>query len=156
MSEPHPLAVAARARKLERADALGIDAAFIDRLVETFYARIREDAVLGPIFAARISDWPPHLARMKQFWGAVLRESGGFTGNPMQKHVAIPGIEQAEFDRWLALFEATLQEIERDPEASALIAARARTIADSLLTGIRIHRDGVVPRRGPAATSGGT
>ena len=107
MSEPHPLAVAARARKLARADALGIDAAFIDRLVETFYARIREDAVLGPIFAARIADWPPHLARMKQFWGAVLRESGGFTGNPMQKHVAIPRIEQAEFDRWLSLFEAT-------------------------------------------------
>lgn len=156
MSDPHPLALAARERKLAQADALGIDARFIDRMVESFYARIREDEVLGPIFAARIADWPPHLARMKTFWGAVLRESGGFSGNPMAKHVAIPGIEQAEFERWLALFEENLKAIERDDEATKLIAGKARMIADSLLTGIRIHRDGALPRHPRGPISGGT
>lgn len=147
MPEPHHFTTAARARKLAEADALQIDAAFIDLLVETFYARVRADAVLGQIFELRISDWPPHLARMKAFWSAVLRGGGGFSGNPMLKHGTIPGIEQAEFDRWLDLFEAVLAEIERDPEASVLIADRAHTIAESLLMGIRIHRDGFSPRQ---------
>lgn len=145
MSDPHPLTSAARARKIAEADGLGIDAAFIDRLVERFYARVREDAVLGPIFDARIADWPPHLSRMKAFWGAVLRGGGGFSGNPMLKHIAIPGIGRAEFDRWLALFEQVLGEIEQQPAASELIAARAHMIADSLVTGIQIHRDGIRP-----------
>lgn len=147
MSEPHHFTATARARKLAEADALGIDAAFIDRLVETFYARVRADAVLGPIFAARIADWPPHLARMKAFWTAVLRGDGAFSGNPMLKHITIPGIEQTEFDRWLDLFEMVLGEIERDPDATVRIADRAHTIAVSLLTGIRIHRDGSTPRQ---------
>ena len=46
----------------------GIDEAMIERLVRGFYARIREDELLGPIFAARIADWEPHLQRMFAFW----------------------------------------------------------------------------------------
>lgn len=145
MQEPHPHTSAARARKIAQADALGIDTAFIDLLVERFYERIRADEVLGPIFADKITDWPPHLARMKAFWAAVLRGGGGFTGNPMLKHIAIPGIEKAEFDRWRALFETVVREIEREPAASTLIANRAHAIAESLLNGIRIHRDGLSP-----------
>jgi hemoglobin len=79
---------------------------------------------------------------MKQFWGAILLGDMQFQGNPMAKHVAIPGIEAFHFKRWLVLFYATLRELEGDPAASALVAARAAAIADSLLTGIRIHRDG--------------
>lgn len=146
----HPFTEAARAEKLARADAIGLDAHFIDQLVERFYARVRADAQLGPIFAERIADWPAHLARMKTFWSAVLRGGGGFSGNPMLKHVAIPGIEQAEFTRWLALFDTVLHEIERDPAGTALVNQRAHTIAESLLLGIRIHRDG----HQPAATTG--
>ena len=142
MSDPHPLATAARNARLAQADALGIDHAFIDHLVERFYAKVRSDAVLGPIFAARIADWAPHLARMKGFWAAVLRGEGGFSGNPMARHTAIPGIDSFHFRRWLILFEATLRELEGDPAVTRLISDRAHTIADSLLTGIRIHRDG--------------
>jgi hemoglobin len=142
MSEPHPQAIKARAAKLAAAEAIGIDAPFIDRLVEAFYAKVREDPVLAPVFAARITDWPPHLARMKQFWAVILRGEGSFNGSPMALHAAIDAIGEFHFRRWLALFEATLRELEGDPAATALVAGRARTIADSLLTGIRIHRDG--------------
>jgi hemoglobin len=145
MNEPHPIVTAARAEKLARAEQLGIDLAFIDALVEQFYARVRADAMLGPIFAAKIADWPPHLARMKAFWGSILRGEPGFSGNPMIKHIAIPGIERAEFDRWLQLFAQTLDAIGSDPDARVLANQRARTIAQSLLTGIRIHRDGLDP-----------
>lgn len=142
MSDAHPHAAAARIAKRDGAAALGIDPAYIDRLVEQFYAKVRGDPVLGPIFAARITDWGSHLARMKQFWGSVLLGDATFRGNPMAKHVAIPQIDAFHFKRWLVLFRATLRDLEGDTAATAVVAARAEAIADSLLTGIRIHRDG--------------
>lgn len=135
-------ALAARQARRAAAEAVGVDAAYISLLVDSFYERIRSDEVLGPIFNARITDWPKHLHQMKHFWASVLHASGTFTGNPMAKHIAIPGIESAEFERWLMLFEETLKAIEPHPDASEMVAARARQIADSLLMGIRIHRDG--------------
>ncbi len=134
---------AARARKLAQAEGLGVDAAFISLLVDTFYDRVRADAVLGPIFAAGISDWPTHLTRMKAFWRSVLHNSGEYSGNPMAKHMAIPGLDEAHFAHWLGLFYATLRELADSPEAAALVGGRARMIADSLLTGIATRRDGL-------------
>lgn len=142
MSDAHPHAAAARLAKREAASALGIDAAYVDKLVEQFYAKVRSDPVLAPIFAARITDWAPHLTRMKQFWGAVLLGDTPFRGNPMARHIAISEIDAFHFKRWLVLFRATLRELEGDPAATALVASRAEAIADSLFTGIRIHRDG--------------
>ena len=137
-----PHAALARQSKREAAEALKIDPAFIRHMVDEFYAAVRADDRLGRIFAARIADWDEHLDRMTAFWSSVLHESGGFRGNPMVKHIAIPGIERDDFLHWLKLFGATLDRIERDPAATRLIIDRARMIADSLLTGIRIHRDG--------------
>lgn len=137
-----PHAAEARKSKRETAEAMQIDPDFIRQMVVQFYAKIREDDRLGPIFAARVEDWDVHLDRMTAFWRSVLHESGGFRGNPMVKHIAIPGIERDDFLHWLTLFNATLDEMERDAAATQLIMARARMIADSLLTGIRIHRDG--------------
>ncbi|MFC4291640.1 group III truncated hemoglobin [Sphingorhabdus arenilitoris] len=145
--EPHPKTIAAREDKTIKAEAIGIDPSFISNMVERFYARVREDTLLGPIFQTRIDDWPTHLHKMKAFWSSILYKSGGFSGNPMMKHVAIPGIEEAEFEHWLKLFRATLEEIEINDAATKTIHARADMIADSLLTGIRIHRDGKLPNK---------
>src|SRR5579883_2509313 len=71
------------ARKAET----GIDEAMIDRLVRAFYARVREDGLLGPVFAARIRDWEPHLRQMGAFWSSVALMSGAYHGQPMQKHL---------------------------------------------------------------------
>jgi hemoglobin len=131
----------AREAKRAHANALGIDDAFVARMVDLFYARIRDDAVLGPIFAAHVVDWGPHLDRMNQFWRSVLFNSGEFGGNPMAKHVAIPELERGQFEHWLALFDATLAEIGSD-DARAHVHARARTIASSLLNAVLVHRDG--------------
>jgi hemoglobin len=143
-------AAAARARKLAAAAEIGIDDAFVSRMVEDFYARIRVDALLGPIFAARIADWPPHLARMKAFWRSILHGSGEFSGNPMAKHLAIAGLGEMHFAHWLELFFATLRDLERDPQATNLVGNRARMIADSLLTGIALQRDGLLGSRAGA------
>ena len=70
-----------RAEIRASAAALGIDEAYISRLVECFYARVRADAMLGPIFEREIGDrWEPHLARMKAFWASVALNAGGYSG----------------------------------------------------------------------------
>jgi hemoglobin len=112
----------------------GIDEAMIERLVRGFYDRIREDALLGPIFAARISDWEPHLQRMIAFWSSVALMSGRYQGQPMQKHLPLP-IDARHFDHWLALFEETAAEV-CPPAAAAHFVERARQIATSLEFGV--------------------
>lgn len=143
----HPHALAARERKQAEAAAIGIDPDYIAAFVDAFYGAIRADALLGPIFNARISDWDHHLGRMKMFWRGVLLNSGEYSGNPMQKHFAIPGLEQRHFAHWLELFYATLRQLEPHPQATSEVAGRARMIADSLLTGIAMQRDGLTAAR---------
>ena len=112
----------------------GITEAMIERLVRGFYAKVRLDAVLAPVFEARIADWEPHLAQMCAFWSSVALMSGRYHGTPMAKHLPLP-VDAGHFDRWLALFEETAREI-CPPEAEAHFVERARRIAASLELGI--------------------
>jgi hemoglobin len=139
--QAHPHAIAAREERRAEAIAMGIDEAFIAELVDRFYAAVREDAMLGPVFDARVDDWPTHLGQMNRFWQSILLGAGNFTGNPMMKHLAIPTIGQEHIQKWLRLFYQTLHDIAPTPEAIAHVGARARMIAESLLTGIWVHRD---------------
>ena len=118
----------------EITERTGITEAMIERLVRAFYARIRADAVLAPIFDARIRDWEPHLAQMCAFWSSVALMSGRYHGTPMAKHLPLP-VDAGHFDRWLELFEATAHEI-CPPAAAAHFVERARRIATSLELGI--------------------
>ena len=138
---------ALRARKRAEAEAVGVDADYISGFVERFYGKIRQDALLGPIFAERVTDWDAHLGRMKGFWRSVLHASGEFAGNPMVRHIAIPGLEERHFAHWLTLYNATLREEEPTDEATRTVAERARMIADSLLTGIETQRSGLTGAR---------
>ena len=112
----------------------GIDEPMIELVVRAFYERVRADALLGPIFAARIADWEPHLQRMLAFWSSVALMSGRYHGQPMQKHLPLP-IDARHFDRWLALFEATAREL-CPPKAANHFIERARRIGESLELGI--------------------
>lgn len=142
-AEVHAHAAAARARKRAEAEEIGIDADFVAQLVDSFYGKIRADPLLGPIFVARVADWPLHLDRMKTFWRSILHNSGEFAGNPMARHLAIPGLGASHFAHWLELFYATLRDLERQPAATRLVGTRARMIADSLLTGIATRESGI-------------
>ena len=112
----------------------GIDEAMIDALVEGFYARVREDGLIGPIFADRITDWGPHLAQMKLFWSSVALSTGVYQGRPMPKHLPLP-IDARHFDRWLEIFEATTHDL-CPPLAADHFMERARRIAESLELGV--------------------
>lgn len=112
----------------------GITEEMIERLVRGFYGRVRTDAMLAPIFDARIKDWEPHLQQMCAFWSSVALMSGRYHGAPMPKHLPLP-IDAAHFDRWLELFEATAAEI-CPPGAAEHFVERARRIAASLELGV--------------------
>jgi hemoglobin len=112
----------------------GITEAMIERLVHAFYAKVRADAVLAPIFEPRVRDWEPHLKQMCDFWSSVALMSGRYHGTPMLKHVPLP-VDAAHFDRWLALFEVTVREV-CPPPAQTHFIELARRIAASLELGI--------------------
>jgi hemoglobin len=136
-------AESARLQKANDALVMGIDANQISALVDHFYASIRVHAVLGPIFAEHISDWPLHLARMKNFWSSLVIGSGQYHGNPMAKHIAIPGIGPAHFTAWLGLWERAVAEIVHNPAAVTLFRDRAHRVASSLKTAISLHNGGL-------------
>lgn len=109
-------------------------------MVHAFYARIREDALLGPIFASRISDWDHHLAKMVDFWSSALRGTARYRGTPMPRHVALPGLEAGLFRHWLTLFHQTTGELAN--EAMRVRADElAGRIAQSLWYGYQLHRN---------------
>jgi hemoglobin len=118
----------------ELAERTGITEAMIERLVRGFYAKVRLDAVLAPVFEARIRDWEPHLSQMCAFWSSVALMTGRYHGTPMAKHMPLP-VDAAHFDRWLELFEQTAHEI-CPPVAEAHFVASAKRIAASLELGV--------------------
>ncbi|WP_298281650.1 group III truncated hemoglobin [Acidocella sp.] len=104
-------------------------------LVEAFYATIRQDAALGPIFNDIIEDWPEHLDKLTAFWSGVMLGSGRYSGNPMAKHVAIRArLSPALLSRWLSLWGETAARL-LPPEPAAAIKATAQRIAHNLQRG---------------------
>ncbi|CAM3272331.1 Preprotein translocase subunit TatC [Sphingomonas antarctica] len=134
---------AARARKLADALACGIDDGLISQLVERFYDSVRHDAPLGPIFAKHVQDWPAHLARMKNFWVSIMIESGRFSGNPMQKHIAVGGLGAEHFEHWQSLWNRTVSELAPNDEVCDRFRQAAGRIGNSLLLGIELDRGGL-------------
>jgi hemoglobin len=126
--------------------AVGIDEAMIRELVHAFYARVRRDDLLGPIFNGKVADWDEHLDKLCGFWSSVTLMTGRYKGTQMQVHASIAEISAQHFDRWLALFRSTAREL-CPPAAADLFIDRAERIAQSLDMGIALYRGG-----GPLAT----
>src|SRR3546814_12234243 len=93
---------------VEIVERTGIDEAMIEDLVHRFYARVREDALLGPGSEERVADWGSHLQRMCSFWSSVDLMTGRYHGRPMAKNPPLPA-DAEHFDRWLALFESAAE-----------------------------------------------
>lgn len=114
----------------------------ISELVERFYAKVRVDEEIGPIFNRAIQDWPAHLALLKDFWSTVLLTTGRYKGDPMMTHLQLP-LEPAHFERWLSLFAETAHETMPRAQAEHIIA-KSRRIAGNFQAGIAFQRDKAV------------
>jgi len=122
-----------------------LDEASIRLLVQTFYARAREDELIGPIFNRTVEDWDEHIGRISDFWSSMLLKTGRYNGAPMRPHLLL-ALRGAHFDRWLQLFEATARELFPE-ELADLFILRARRIADSFEMGIASTRGELVRPR---------
>ncbi|GHF74062.1 group III truncated hemoglobin [Seohaeicola zhoushanensis] len=121
----------------------GLNEAVLTRLVHRFYGKVRADKVLGPIFAARIADWDPHLQRMVAFWSSVALMTGRYHGAPVPAHVALP-VTWDHFERWLDLFRETAAET-CSPAGAAHVVERAERIARSLHMAVEDAKPGAIP-----------
>ncbi|MGF7156012.1 group III truncated hemoglobin [Novosphingobium gossypii] len=114
-------------------------------LVERFYARVRADADLGPVFDAIVHDWPDHHRRLTDFWSSVMLGSGRYKGNPVALHMMhAQGLTPERFDRWLTIWRETSEEM-LSPQAAAAVQAKAARIAESLQLAIRFRRGAADP-----------
>src|SRR3954454_16232603 len=109
----------------------------IARLVEAFYAKVREDPQLGPIFARALGEdgWDSHLVTLRDFWSSVMLTSGRYKGAPLAVHMRLSGLTPSLFDRWLTLFGETCDEL-FEPRQAGAFRAKAARIAQSLLLGL--------------------
>lgn len=144
MPSANPQIISARPRMTAEIMArTGLSEENLTELVHRFYDKVRTDTVLGPIFAARISDWGPHLERMVDFWSSVALMTGHYHGAPMPAHVTLP-VQWGHFERWLVLFRETAAET-CPPEGAAHVIERAERIARSLCMAVEDVRPRAVP-----------
>ena len=106
----------------------------ISTLITTFYARVRADQVLGPVFMRTVpeSHWAKHLDHISTFWSSVMLSTGNYHGKPVQMHAKhLDAITPIMFTRWLELWTLTTQEL-FTPSQANLFIHKATQIANSL------------------------
>lgn len=109
----------------------------ISKLVHLFYAKIRKNELLGPIFNSHISEeqWPEHLKKLTDFWETNLFGIAKFKGSPSAKHIKVDknmnhSIEQTHFGVWLRLWYETIDQL-----FEGEIAIKAKQSARKMSTG---------------------
>lgn len=112
----------------------------VTQLVHDFYARVRDDAILGPVFNRHVADWNKHLPKMVDFWSSLLLGSKRYQGTPMPLHCALPGLTDSMFRHWLDLFCETTRALPNRPMGERAIEFSQR-IAQSLWYGYQLHRE---------------
>ncbi len=127
-----------------RPDPATLSAADIDRLVAVFYAKVRADAVLGPVFYRTIGTddavWAKHEAKIAGFWrNALGLQVGAYSGNPQMAHIGNSDILPGHFAIWLGHFRATADEVLAPAQAEAIHAMASR-IGRGMMMGVENAR----------------
>jgi hemoglobin len=121
----------------------------VEQLVRSFYRQVAMDDVLGPIFAAARVDWSAHIPKLADFWAWQLLGLHGYDGNPLRAHEPVHArirFADEHYERWLELFEATVDELFAGP-AAELAKGRARRLARALRRLLDGFADGDKPGR---------
>ncbi|PSL02683.1 group III truncated hemoglobin [Cecembia rubra] len=88
----------------------------VSKLVRTFYAKVRTNQTLGPVFNSIVDDWEIHLERLTDFWEMILLQTGPGAGkfSPVPVHKEVDEkmnhqISETHFNTWLSLWFETLE-----------------------------------------------
>lgn len=105
----------------------------IENLVDTFYDKIKTDAVIGFLFTEIANvNWEKHLPIMYDFWENILFYTGNYNGSPMQVHKDLHNkfpMNPKHFEHWVYLFTKTVDELFEGKKADE-IKERAINIAN--------------------------
>ncbi len=99
-------------------------------LLRYFYADVRQQTEIGPIFTAHISDWPAHLEKIADFWSGVTGGPARYGGGMPMKHFPL-GLEERHFAAWLGLWARHCRARLAPAEAAEMITV-AETIGQRL------------------------
>ena len=101
----------------------------IKLLVNTFYAKVQQDKIIGPIFNEKIGNrWPEHLEKMYRFWQTILLEVHTYSGSPFPPHKQLP-VAAAHFEHWMSIFTETIDNLFSGPLADEA-KLRAQNMAE--------------------------
>jgi hemoglobin len=104
----------------------------IEFLIQRFYEKVTADEVIGFIFTKAVPmDWEHHIPVMVDFWETILLENMVYKKNAMEVHYAVNKkvpLQNEHFDRWILLFNGTVDEMYTGVKAS-LAKTRAISIA---------------------------
>jgi hemoglobin len=103
-----------------------------ERLVRAFYGRALEDPIIGFLFTdvARL-DLEAHVPRITSFWETILLGARSYGGGAFRPHAALhmrAPLRRAHFERWLALWSGTVDELFAG-ERAELAKAHAQRVA---------------------------
>lgn len=107
----------------------------LEQLVDRFYARVRQDPLIGPVFAD-VVDWEEHIPKITDFWDSLLFGAGNYHGRPFPPHVPL-GLRAEHFERWLSLFRLTVDESWTGLKADE-IKTRATNIGRTFLSNLQL------------------
>ncbi len=108
----------------------------IIEIVDRFYARVREDDLIGPIFndVAQVN-WETHTQKIYDFWEMLLFGSEDYKGRPFPPHIPL-GLKPEHFQRWLQLFFSTVDDSFEGQKADE-IKMRALNIGRNFLNNLQ-------------------
>ncbi len=113
-------------------------------VVDEFYAAIQQHPGLGPVFAAHVTDWATHKAKIAGFWRNAILMERGYDGNPMAAHKAAGNVRPGMFVPWLALFDSVLRR-NLPPELAMAWSNLAHRIGRGLVYGLMgLNEDGTL------------
>jgi hemoglobin len=108
----------------------------IQIMVDSFYAKVRKDPLIGPIFndEAKVN-WNEHLPKLYNFWEDLLFGTQNYHGRPFPPHLKFD-LQVHHFEKWVSLFILTVDEHFVGKKAEEA-KARALRIAENFLQNIR-------------------
>lgn len=108
----------------------------IEKLIISFYEKVKLDATIGFIFNEVVAmDWPHHIPVIVDFWETILLDNPVYKKNAMEVHYDLNkkiALKKEHFTSWLHLFTAAVDEL-YEGKIATLAKTRAKSIAEVML-----------------------
>ena len=108
----------------------------IEKLIVSFYEKVKLDTTIGFIFNEVVAmDWPHHIPVIVDFWETILLDNPVYKKNAMEVHYDLNkkvALKKEHFTSWLHLFTSTVDEL-FEGKIAALAKTRAKSIGHLML-----------------------